>query len=118
MRISDWSSDVCSSDLRVGIAEASWWRTRAYRGPGVSDGDGLVVVVLGVEDPSLMYRVMVEPGSAAPDGAVAVAVPLALGLDVRETVTLNPAFCNRDVAADSVIPTTDRTRQRLNSSHE
>ena len=97
------------SPHRVGIAEASWWRTRAYRGPGVSDGDGLVVVVLGVEDPSLMYRVMVEPGSAAPDGAVAVAVPLALGLDVRETVPLNPAFCNRDVAADSVIPTTSGT---------
>src|SRR3546814_18810606 len=25
MRISDWSSDVCSSDLFAGMAERGWW---------------------------------------------------------------------------------------------
>src|SRR3546814_310244 len=26
MRISDWSSDVCSSDLRIGLLCSKWWR--------------------------------------------------------------------------------------------
>src|SRR3546814_4690457 len=33
MRISDWSSDVCSSDLRPRAARWRWWRLRARPKP-------------------------------------------------------------------------------------
>src|SRR3546814_14725831 len=42
MRISDWSSDVCSSDLRPGHALPPYsLRSESYGNPGVNAGAGL-----------------------------------------------------------------------------
>src|SRR3546814_17897643 len=36
MRISDWSSDVCSSDLRAALTAAHFWKSRMPDQPKVS----------------------------------------------------------------------------------
>src|SRR3546814_4495819 len=62
MRISDWSSDVCSSDLQVGVGEAL--------GPGERDGefeDGRYRWHLRIDpyvDPTARTRDTIEPGAA------------------------------------------------------
>src|SRR3546814_1210401 len=62
MRISDWSSDVCSSDLQVGVGEAL--------GPGNRDGefeDGRYRWHLRIDpyvDPTARTRDTIEPGAA------------------------------------------------------
>src|SRR3546814_6334580 len=49
MRISDWSSDVCSSDLRAAAAPSNWWfadrrRWRHARAMTMIDPDGSVYI--------------------------------------------------------------------------
>src|SRR3546814_20394415 len=51
MRISDWSSDVCSSDLSAGALEAAW-ASRIRRGSGGAGG-----LAMRLDD----YRVMKRP---------------------------------------------------------
>src|SRR3546814_10174770 len=47
MRISDWSSDVCSSDLEIGVLKASVSEYRFIR-PMLTDGDRRIIAGHGV----------------------------------------------------------------------
>src|SRR3546814_17238329 len=110
MRISDWSSDVCSSDLMAGMAErltnpedSFWtWRETMYRFAARFDPDTLHAVA------AQLYVEMLEAGYTsvcefhylhhAPDGlpyADPAAMSQALGAAARDTglrVTLLPVL--------------------------
>src|SRR3546814_1573272 len=100
MRISDWSSDVCSSDLRGGSAAASYAHHRAFRA-----------------------RSHIEPGHAEADAAEKRAIRHGGGdghnpLATRQPVIdagVGPAVRAGDRHGDRVVA--DRKSTRLNSSH-
>src|SRR3546814_8194839 len=120
MRISDWSSDVCSSDLAIalGVEEvspldlASAYLTFAddstavepYAITRIEDGDGNVL--LEPDRP--------EPEAGAVDQDVARAVTYALQ-GVIDGGTGGAADIGRPAAGKT--GTTDRKSTRLNSSH-
>src|SRR3546814_10809943 len=98
MRISDWSSDVCSSDLHLHIEDR--FLTREMR--------GLVVVGEGYRDVAALA------GSGA-DKLALEARNEALGAELEMVALCRPALERSTVdLADEVE---DRKSTRLNSSH-
>src|SRR3546814_3422055 len=106
MRISDWSSDVCSSDLDAlpGLIEAA-------------QGKALLLVLDGVQDPHNLGACL---RSAAAAGATAVVIPKDKAVQVNATVRQTSAG-----AADSVpvvrvtnLSRTLREVQKLGRSEE
>src|SRR3546814_6394854 len=100
MRISDWSSDVCSSDLRTGalaaalLAVAADDHAASDAAAAVAAGVALVIVGAGMDDES---------------GAVGIEQP-AVALEARTDEVQRRA-------ADLVGFHQDRKSTRLNSSH-
>src|SRR3546814_3613716 len=60
MRISDWSSDVCSSDLNLGLVKAAEWRAVT---------DDIAAVRAGAPKPALL-KVIIESGALTEDEIV------------------------------------------------
>src|SRR3546814_4062748 len=97
MRISDWSSDVCSSDLAPGLAEAH------RHGPGAiywqMNSDGFSAI--GPMDDDNRWFFM--PGGAAPGTS----------LSKKDAETLIAKSTGIDLSYDVI----DRKSTRLNSCH-
>src|SRR3546814_17070907 len=90
MRISDWSSDVCSSDLRPGLGIGDWGLGRAGRGGRGIAGAGLrggriAALLLLSRIPALLLRIP-NPQSRLPallqQQHVQSAVELGTGRDI------------------------------------
>src|SRR3546814_6398944 len=139
MRISDWSSDVCSSDLRV--------LGRAPCAPGVGDGRGVdsaerveqramptrveqpAIVVLAVDLDELRAKLTQQPrrGGRIVDESAAAAVGLDDAADHQRLAGLDrdAVVGERRTDARGGIETSrhhrladrKRTRNRMNSSH-
>src|SRR3546814_6468494 len=97
MRISDWSSDVCSSDLRLGIDDTVAVADRDACGRG-----GGLHILLGFEDDRLGLLILAKP-EITRMAQRALARHLGIG-DFGDELRLDP-----------VRP--DRKSTRLNSSH-
>src|SRR3546814_987603 len=112
MRISDWSSDVCSSDLVVGIGDDAQPRNRvvclarAEQAPGdlgrLAEADGQQAGGQRVE----------AAGMAGLACAEQVAHPLQ-----RLVGTQAARLVEQQDAVEAAEPGTDRKSTRLNSSH-
>src|SRR3546814_4962888 len=104
MRISDWSSDVCSSDLRfrLRIDDIDGSRSReAYVAAALAD-----LAWLGIDRDGPLHRQSQHLG----------AYDAALGA-LKARGLVYPCFCTRaDIAASLAAPQ-DRKSTRLNSSH-
>src|SRR3546814_4928864 len=127
MRISDWSSDVCSSDLAAQKAIAN----PLLDGVSMAGAKGVIISITGGEDMRLMevdeaanhIRELVDPdaniiwGSAFNDnldGKIRVSV-VATGIDgTGEAAQAAPATRSFSFAP---ARTADRKSTRLNSSH-
>src|SRR3546814_10117152 len=96
MRISDWSSDVCSSDLRCRPGAAA--PVIATARPAAGDGNGMSVIDLGHEHGLTLRQVEIMHGARRILGTVSLGVP------TGEVVT--------------VMGPRDRKGTRLNHSHE
>src|SRR3546814_2212202 len=109
MRISDWSSDVCSSDLLVDDARAPWWM--------MTSGDEMAIKALeavlgrkGWEDDA--GKLMVGVAQRQRKGHWDTTPANAWGaVTVRRLATLYPA------SAITGVTNIDRKSTRLNSSH-
>src|SRR3546814_9742667 len=100
MRISDWSSDVCSSDLLVRIELGS---------PDALDADGIVESVIIADDATL-------DGALVEDGVATFDVPRNVVITGAASVTsVTFTITGTDVFGDDLVE--DRKRTRLNSSH-
>src|SRR3546814_4650576 len=97
MRISDWSSDVCSSDLTGVRYVLHSWKTR-----GVSKAEALEMLAM-----SFIH--------AGPRGMQAIA-EAARGIEFEEKPA-NPGNYPEGWAADIGAFRSDRKSTRLNSSH-
>src|SRR3546814_8811587 len=91
MRISDWSSDVCSSDLNLGLAKAAEWRAVT---------DDIAAMRAGAPKPALL-KVIIESGALTEDEIVrACQVAEEAGADSVKTFTgFHPAGVATVVAA-------------------
>src|SRR3546814_10098621 len=111
MRISDWSSDVCSSDLRAGA-----------RGIDLHLVEGALLEAGEGSDAERADRIagrsrrVVADDEAAPRAGAADPGPAHDGCDraADRTVDGEPAFLDHGRAREAVV---DRKRTRLNSSH-
>src|SRR3546814_8813295 len=72
MRISDWSSDVCSSDLRR-PSSLAWTRGHLTLDHGVLTADPFI---LGLKRGTIEVRVEVDQGNGGPVPTVTVALEL------------------------------------------
>src|SRR3546814_10898922 len=107
MRISDWSSDVCSSDLLPGCPDAAGERL---------DVDLMADAGAGRHDPEIV-EVLLRPAQEAVAAAVALELQVQIGLDgVRRAVAVH-----HDGVVDDQVGLDDRREDRkstrLNSSH-
>src|SRR3546814_7553324 len=105
MRISDWSSDVCSSDLRVGQVDARPAALRALRARGGQ----------------YLHRRARQPPAFADLSALAIPLRRAgcgavQRLDQAEYAVLRAGGERRRTARDLAVDR-DRKSTRLNSSH-
>src|SRR3546814_5323516 len=122
MRISDWSSDVCSSELRMSVSVV----VDLSRMNGVLDIDGVsgpVLVEPGVRFSDLHTAVRdsgVAFWTSAPDlswGSV-VGNALERGLGYTAYGEHAAQVCGLEVVLpDGEVVRTDRTSTRMNSSH-
>src|SRR3546814_6870093 len=121
MRISDWSSDVCSSDLVVDVALLDEVRGVAHRAGGVVEQRLLLLrghqpeQVTGLLEVVVVVVAVVPPVRVAADLQRRLAVlrlflPLveAVGFVVRQAAV---------VAVGAALAVADRKSTRLNSSH-
>src|SRR3546814_1044261 len=101
MRISDWSSDVCSSDLRTGFAVA------------------IVHRLLGVHEDDLMHDYLLTNTAGKIEERIAQGaahIRSRYGAEIhddaiRALMSVNPIYL------DAALATVDRKSTRLNSSH-
>src|SRR3546814_9033868 len=115
MRISDWSSDVCSSDLEH-IAAANGAQVELQ----IPAGDGTPVLV---NDPALTARAHDSLVRAAGPGKVIEVDPITGAEDFADYANLVPSVFffvgatppDRDMK--TVASNQDRKSTRLNSSH-
>src|SRR3546814_2403179 len=117
MRISDWSSDVCSSDLLELLEDASAGTSVASRGESGRFYSPLVRSIAESEGIS-MEELESIAGSGA-EGRVTKSDVLAY-LEQKKTGTIvSPATGSRTIQAPAVTagPEEDRKSTRLNSSH-
>src|SRR3546814_10839038 len=113
MRISDWSSDVCSSDLGwlpalaltfiVSLAALAWRNGRRYGLVAI----GLTVALVVVKVASSLSLVTVQVGAAC-------FLIAAIAANVSRTRRRNLAQRENPVSG---LPNLDRKSTRLNSSH-
>src|SRR3546814_2710907 len=97
MRISDWSSDVCSSDLRAG---GFFWAARSYMACGNAPKvEGLMRSAARLEE--TFYGLLARE---------------TLGMQAQMNV-LTPRFDSSDWSQLKQYPNVDRKSTRLNSSH-
>src|SRR3546814_6640874 len=112
MRISDWSSDVCSSDLRLGLAAL---QLSNQRGTAV-----LHIIDRRQFGDALVYRVGRERCSARAVAAGGIILGVAVGgHDVGGNAELVELLTRGDDSLPPHVPFVlqDRKSTRLNSSH-
>src|SRR3546814_6001139 len=102
MRISDWSSDVCSSDLYRGKGETTAWFSFADVDDSADEVRIFVGNNSGLKKPMLVYRV-----SIVGSGTAGAAPPAPAWV----------ATLKDSVVAATGGPPQDRKSTRLNSSH-
>src|SRR3546814_6588584 len=110
MRISDWSSDVCSSDLR---------KAMAYLGYGLSQGEGFIVVTgdIGAGKTTLVGH-LVDTIDAARLRIITLVSTQMNPEDLLRLVADGLGVDGRGLAkADLLKRIEDRKSTRLNSSH-
>src|SRR3546814_1758239 len=114
MRISDWSSDVCSSDLALWLAAFPWRRASSHKyqagqllvaGGSAMTGAAQLVCRAGLRIGAGLVSVACDAASLP---VYAVANPAVITLELP-----TPA----DFAAALEEPRRDRKSTRLNSSH-
>src|SRR3546814_3359191 len=108
MRISDWSSDVCSSDLGLHLVEA-----RAHQHLDVATAEparGAAAVHRGIAAAEHQHA-LADPSDVA---EVDVGQPVEADVDVRRAF---PAPGQVEVAPARGAAAEDRKSTRLNSSH-
>src|SRR3546814_16928955 len=103
MRISDWSSDVCSSDLALSAFEVMWpeyvQAAQAARGEGRALPDGfqgrraVLAEIEGECEASLAGRLEQVLARACEDGLVHDVVLSASGKDARQLWQIGRASC-------------------------
>src|SRR3546814_4033358 len=123
-RMSDWSSDVCSSDLRETVGEAD--RLAAGRAGGVRQGDDArarLEAAFGVRAvvQHLAAELVTEdhvPTGIGDDGPSGLGVGLGAALHVDVGVQVRPADATGQGAQQHLAGAgADRKSPRLNSSH-
>src|SRR3546814_9575848 len=128
MRISDWSSDVCSSDLGTGKTRTLVKRVASLASEGIDPAAMLILTFSNRAAGELSERL----SSALPEAAPKLWVGTfhAFGLDLvrrhhdRLGLSSNPTLFDRSDAIElleEILPTLpliqDRKSTRLNSSH-
>src|SRR3546814_1330708 len=120
MRISDWSSDVCSSDLGASLrglgGNASSRALVLLDGVPVADSFGGWIDWPSLDPRRLGYVRVTRGGGAGPFGSGALAGTIELASAARGELPLlsgGIAYGSRD----SLIADADRKSTRLNSSH-
>src|SRR3546814_8881291 len=103
MRISDWSSDVCSSDLRQASAPPHW--SSAMSRP--NGATSLPEIIMGESEYDRLLELAAAAGRRAPE----TAAPLLQELERATVVEM------RQIPPDVVRLGSDRKSTRLNSSH-
>src|SRR3546814_3122289 len=99
MRISDWSSDVCSSDLHAVLDAA--YQTSTFRGQNITSDIGQRIESLTLTEDVDGHAEYTVPGNA---------------LLSRENLYIRNALI-QDFSVDKGNLFQDRKRTRLNSSH-
>src|SRR3546814_20601792 len=91
MRISDWSSDVCSSDLYIGTGNGSTWN-RKVRSDGKGDNLFLSsIVALKPETGDYVWHYQTTPGESWDFTATQRLILADLNLDGKERKVIMPA---------------------------
>src|SRR3546814_4942227 len=115
MRISDWSSDVCSSDLRGAVADP-YRRLRSHEGEWIAGDHIAIACELHAQGrdraEAVVHRHRSRSGRENGKGAIGVG-----GVD--DAVDVRPVVVTGAVLPDAVtaIDRADRKSTRLNSSH-
>src|SRR3546814_6363849 len=110
MRISDWSSDVCSSDLLRGIVNTRLAKLEA------GDYDAIVLACAGLQ--RLGFGERIRARLDAPDWLPAPAQG-AIAIECRDDDARTIALCAvlDDAHTRTCVEAEDRKGTRLNSSH-
>src|SRR3546814_2694801 len=112
MRISDWSSDVCSSDLlNAVVAEGNFVGRLFFQGSGAGEGPTASAVVADLID---IGRGEFGPAFAMPVDSLTSLPPAAAGERVGRVYLRFTVADRPGVLAEL---TADRKSTRLNSSH-
>src|SRR3546814_9934693 len=89
MRISDWSSDVCSSDLSLGVEQREQHALFAVLGAGgIAGGRADAAVLLGNQGRVVERLVRIEPPELLAHAPVQV-----LGQGLGQAVAIGSASC-------------------------
>src|SRR3546814_1555605 len=105
MRISDWSSDVCSSDLHIGVGGDGDTR-RARRDQRIMHGAKIARAIVDQGD---------GPMPLPQAGGESHSTPLVLGIVSPLRGSISTAW--RSARASDLYMLSDRKSTRLNSSH-
>src|SRR3546814_5193350 len=116
MRISDWSSDVCSSDLRGHAPREN------YRGGGLMAGKYFDEWTVGERIQHEIRRTVTETDNLLMSTLTHNPQPLHLDIEAARAsefgqILVNGTFTFALMVGLSVGDTTDRKSTRLNSSH-
>src|SRR3546814_9274290 len=108
MRISDWSSDVCSSDLTVDTITVTLTDRKEYKARVVGRDAKSDLAVLKIEASDLPYVKFGDSGDArVGDWVIAIGNPFGIGSSVTAGI----------ISAVHRTTELDRKSTRLNSSH-
>src|SRR3546814_3207983 len=124
MRISDWSSDVCSSDLVLALLGLTLLGTAPLSALAAEQGEGEGAAAKGGEKPEKKRKKQGE-GEPIPEPPInspqliveAVTAPVLPSGTIIMTLTVDCGTVENARAVNAMMPRVDRKSTRLNSSH-